>query len=272
MGVTPSIKLRPSRLKRAFLFIISFLLTLGSALALQRHADPSFWVLFLIFGLASVLTLLSMNPKFSYLLLNEEGFTVAAVLKKKFVPWKQIESFTLGPVPSFSLFWGERKRVFYNLREPSPKFSSWGNLNQKFLGAAGMLPDNYRMSAENLLALLNDWKNRNVGVETSQEAPAEAALPQAQAVNEEKTYPPYATLALIVFLALVFAAQILFAVRPWKGSFQSDILTLEMMGGMLRGSVLSGEWYRMITASFLHLDLFHLLFNCIALFFGGRLL
>jgi membrane associated rhomboid family serine protease len=42
--------------------------------------------------------------------------------------------------------------------------------------------------------------------------------------------------------------------------------------GVLGAGVAEGEWYRLITGGFLHLSIFHLAFNMVALFFLGRIL
>jgi rhomboid protease GluP len=77
---------------------------------------------------------------------------------------------------------------------------------------------------------------------------------------------PLLTFALLALLAAVFAGEIAYGVGPWTGLLAPDILTLIAMGGLYPRLVLeSGEWYRVLTAPFLHGDAVHLLLNGVAL-------
>ncbi|AKT39162.1 rhomboid family intramembrane serine protease [Chondromyces crocatus] len=95
---------------------------------------------------------------------------------------------------------------------------------------------------------------------------------------------PVVTCAMLAVLALAFAAQHLYAVGPGqpgslsvlaeaKGLLGSSVPTLITLGG-LRGelTVGAGEWHRVLTATLLHGDLFHLALNGVALFLGAALL
>ncbi|MDL2402306.1 rhomboid family intramembrane serine protease [Rhizobium mayense] len=83
---------------------------------------------------------------------------------------------------------------------------------------------------------------------------------------------PLFTYALIAVLAIVYAGELVFGVdAPDKGS--PTVQTLLVLGGTFRNSVLvAGQWWRLFTAPFLHANLLHLVFNCFALWFAGRLL
>ncbi|KEA07535.1 rhomboid family intramembrane serine protease [Agrobacterium rhizogenes] len=83
---------------------------------------------------------------------------------------------------------------------------------------------------------------------------------------------PLFTYALIAVLVSVYAGELAFGVdAPDKDS--PTIQTLLVLGGIFRNSILGdGQWWRLFTAPFLHGNLFHLLFNCIALWLAGRLL
>lgn len=83
---------------------------------------------------------------------------------------------------------------------------------------------------------------------------------------------PKLTFAMIAALALVFAAEHLFAVAPWTGSLAPDNLTLLALGAMHRAAFADGEWFRLWTAATLHADIVHLLCNIVALSLGGIVL
>jgi rhomboid protease GluP len=81
----------------------------------------------------------------------------------------------------------------------------------------------------------------------------------------------YVTYALLVVLAAVFAAECVFAIGPLKGALQPSITTLGALGGLYWPRVVeSGEWYRLLSATFLHADLMHLALNAFVLFYAGR--
>jgi rhomboid protease GluP len=81
----------------------------------------------------------------------------------------------------------------------------------------------------------------------------------------------YLTYALLVILVAAFAAECTFALGPLKGLLQPNVSTLEALGGSYWTRIVeSGEWYRLLSATFLHGDLTHLLLNGFVLFYAGR--
>jgi rhomboid protease GluP len=84
--------------------------------------------------------------------------------------------------------------------------------------------------------------------------------------------PPWLTYALLASLAAVFACEIAFGLDPPTGLGTPSVRTLVMLGGSSRYLVTNGEWYRVISAAFLHADVIHLAFNCFALLWAGPLL
>ncbi len=103
---------------------------------------------------------------------------------------------------------------------------------------------------------------------------ASAAVARSEVVAQQEHRAPIATFALLALLTVVFG------VEHWvklggqsSGLLGVDIPTLIVIGGMHRALVLEqGEWYRLLTAALLHLDLLHLLFNALALALAGVLL
>ncbi len=71
-------------------------------------------------------------------------------------------------------------------------------------------------------------------------------------------FSPNVTFALLGVNLLMYFLSILTRQR-----LQADYLLWD-------GYVASGEWYRLLTAGFLHADIFHLAFNCFALWILGR--
>lgn len=84
---------------------------------------------------------------------------------------------------------------------------------------------------------------------------------------------PILTVAIIAVLAAVFAAELVYGIGPWTKAFEPTIATLVAFGGLSRNLVLqSGEWYRLFSAPFLHLDAGHLAINAVTLFIAGHAL
>jgi rhomboid protease GluP len=84
---------------------------------------------------------------------------------------------------------------------------------------------------------------------------------------------PILTAAILTVLFAVFAAEIVYGIGPWTKMLQPTIATLVAFGGLAQSLVLqSGEWYRLFSAPFLHVDASHLAMNAVGLFLAGRAL
>src|SRR3712207_2907292 len=79
---------------------------------------------------------------------------------------------------------------------------------------------------------------------------------------------PQATQVLIAINVIVFLAQVL----GGGGGYQADEGRVYEEGVLWGPFVADGEWWRLISAGFLHADPIHLLLNMIALWFLGQLL
>ncbi|MEO0812674.1 MAG: rhomboid family intramembrane serine protease, partial [Myxococcota bacterium] len=77
---------------------------------------------------------------------------------------------------------------------------------------------------------------------------------------------PRVTHGLIALIAVVFMLQM------YLGSGGYDPVVATVLGANLSSRTLSGEWYRLITANFLHGGMLHIYLNCLALLsLGGAL-
>jgi len=75
---------------------------------------------------------------------------------------------------------------------------------------------------------------------------------------------PYVTYAILAICITAFISMYL------VGDGSNDIYTLVKYGGMHKALVFEGDFYRLITSSFLHAGLMHLIFNMYALFLLGK--
>ena len=80
---------------------------------------------------------------------------------------------------------------------------------------------------------------------------------------------PYATIALIVVNVVVFLAEMSQGIRVSGGTGGSQIIR---DGAVAGPPVADGEWYRLVTAGFIHAGLGHIAFNMIALWWLGSAL
>ncbi len=83
---------------------------------------------------------------------------------------------------------------------------------------------------------------------------------------------PWATVGLIAAFLLVFLGEFLLAVRPFSGLLAPHVETLVALGGLTWPLFQEGEYWRMLSAAFLHGDAFHIVLNSVALFMAGAVL
>jgi rhomboid protease GluP len=82
---------------------------------------------------------------------------------------------------------------------------------------------------------------------------------------------PVVTAAILAALTCIFAAELVYGVGPWTDLLEPTTVTLVAFGGLVPNLVLQfAEWYRLLSAPFLHADATHLAMNAIALFLAGR--
>lgn len=79
-----------------------------------------------------------------------------------------------------------------------------------------------------------------------------------------KPKKPIITVSLIIINVIVFILMYIL------GKDSQDAFTLIKFGAFQKDLILGGEYYRLITSAFLHIGIFHLLFNCYALYVIGR--
>jgi rhomboid protease GluP len=94
-----------------------------------------------------------------------------------------------------------------------------------------------------------------------------------RAGNGWKPGPPWLTFALLATLIAVFIAETKAGIGPQDGPFEPGITTLIAMGASYRKLIIDqGEWFRVISAPFLHASLLHIGLNGLVLLWGGSVL
>src|SRR5262245_61813985 len=88
-----------------------------------------------------------------------------------------------------------------------------------------------------------------------------------------KAGPPWLTFTLLAALVAVFACELGFGLDQPTGLVEPSLRTLTAMGGSSRPLIVAnGEWYRMVSATFLHTSLMHLAANGFVLLWAGPVL
>jgi rhomboid protease GluP len=88
-----------------------------------------------------------------------------------------------------------------------------------------------------------------------------------------KSGPPSLTFALLTALVVVFGCELALGLDRPAGLAQPSVRTMLMLGASNRPLIVAdGEWYRMISAPFLHSGLIHLALNGFVLLWEGPLL
>jgi rhomboid protease GluP len=99
---------------------------------------------------------------------------------------------------------------------------------------------------------------------------SDAEAPPLVAVELPPKTVPYVTFGLIGLLALIFLAELLFAIGSPVSGFEPNIKTLIAFGGLqYLLTVDQGQWYRIFSGPLLHANLSHILSNGIALLLAG---
>jgi rhomboid protease GluP len=145
------------------------------------------------------------------------------------------------------------------LRQQTPDTCIWQDIEWRL---SQPLPD---------LAKLNqfDWETvaqieTKVGQDTryTSQTPIDAATP--------------VTNALIAINVLVFGVELLWQLKTGHKDFNTNLwvgdnnATFNLWGGLTASLVLAGQWWRIITANFLHMGIMHLGLNMLGLFYLGK--
>jgi rhomboid protease GluP len=128
------------------------------------------------------------------------------------------------------------------------------------------IPDVFDAPFALVVRALAEWHSGlAAGVAPVRQGPA-AAAPEV-GVSEFRW--PWVTIALLAAFIVAFAIEQQFAVAPGGRALSPAVATLAALGGLNRALVEAGEWYRLLSAPFLHLNVSHLVFNGISFALAG---
>ena len=157
--------LRPTLAKKVVFFAGSALFVFVGVWMI-RDGKPLGWLPTIFFGLCSIVFLIQLHPRASLLILTSEGFEVRALFLSYNYLWKDVSDFFVKRIALNSIdgdFFVKRialNRVVFNFvddYEPQPHMRK---LDSTVPGAEAALPDTYGKKPEELLSILNAWKDR----------------------------------------------------------------------------------------------------------------
>ncbi len=147
----------PSKIKSFFLFLIS-LIFVFLALYINKTEEIFYWLCLVLFGLGAVIFLLQiLFPKSFYLKITEKGIEIKSLFKSSFMSWEIIKDFEVGKIHTR---FRNKKMIMINFEDSYSKQIFGRNLAKLISGYEGALPDNYGMKHEELVKILNKYKNK----------------------------------------------------------------------------------------------------------------
>ncbi len=152
-----SMTLKPDRLRWMFVFLISIGFV-GMALWLGPHEDPLlFWGGGGFFVLCALIATPLMFGVGSTLTLDNKGFTCRTLFRSFRREWGECSAF-------YPVSMGFRKFVGFSTGQDEAAHPNIAAANQAIIGATGMLPDTFGLTADDLSNLLNTYRGRARGL------------------------------------------------------------------------------------------------------------
>lgn len=134
------------------ILLIGFAFT-AIGILMIRAGESHGWFVAAVFGVGVSAALTGLLPGSSYLELRPEGFVVCSMYhRSRQTPWNEVDEFHVIRVTT-------RKMVVFNYRTPGHGALT-RDIARGLTGVEGGLPDNYGLKAEELAALLNEWRTR----------------------------------------------------------------------------------------------------------------
>jgi hypothetical protein len=148
-----SIILRPKKSKELRLLFMSVVFV-AAGIWMVKRGEALGWLPISFLGLCSLVFLVTVLPNASYLELHREGFTQVTMFKSATFRWQDVSEFSVGRV-------GLNKMVMLDFVPAWRNSSKLKMVAKSMSGHDGALPDTYGLSAEELVALLNEWKSKS---------------------------------------------------------------------------------------------------------------
>lgn len=208
-----------------------------------------------VFGLVALRFLANMVMGLPRLTLDGQGVVLRSMFRSRSAQWHRLGAFTL--VASSS------KPGARVLSASAPLVGPSGdprNGSRQFT-----IPDLFEAPLSNIVSELAIVR-RNI---QGPYAPSRTTRTLARPMGASDFRLPWLTTALAAIFIVVFVLEQHLAVTPGPADMVPSSTTLVALGALDRRLILSGEWYRLITAPFLHANLNHLFWNGVAFLLAG---
>ena len=129
---------------------------IGAVLLVQDGSNAKAWFCVLFFALCAVVFATNLLPGSASLTLDTDGFRVKQFYFVRTSRWKNVTNIDAGYAPP-----ARAKFVQYN----DTQWSGWrlARWETAKMGYNAMLPDTYGMAADDLAALMVQWRERALG-------------------------------------------------------------------------------------------------------------
>ena len=124
-----------------------------------RSGERFGYLISAFFGLGIPVFILAMFPNASYLKIQEDGFEFTSMYRRSFVKWADIATF--GFLTQSTRFLTVNKMVGWDYVDHFEESVNGRALSKSISGLEAGLPDTYGMKAEELMALMVEFWERN---------------------------------------------------------------------------------------------------------------
>ena len=133
------------------------------------------------------------------------------------------------------------------------------------------IPQKSTVSVASVRKANSEPESRSEKIRQQMEESQQKKIAGAQNIRlQEERIPAQTGYPIVVLILLVINTLVWIITEIAGGSTQIPILV--RFGAQVNNAVIAGEYWRLISAMFLHIGFIHLLFNCIALFIFGRVI
>lgn len=151
-GLEPA-TLVPSRKQWWVIVIGAGIFFVISLLAVGFSGDPAALIVTAFAGFWAVLGAIMLAPGANSLRLDENGFEIEHLFRRKKYRWGDVNDFAVRRVGEFN------QEVVSFEAGAEANLSLWQRINGALIGKSGCLPNTYGMAAEDLAKLMTAWKN-----------------------------------------------------------------------------------------------------------------
>ena len=158
MNSSTTLTLRPSKWPSIVLLFVCLAFLAITLYFLLNRDQPLNWLGVIFFGAGVGIALFGMLPGSAYLELTPTGFKIRSLLRSQTYRWRDVDSFRTADVLYVGRF--VRRMVVFDIASPYQQSRSLRRVSKALTGYDVALPDLYGVRADDLAALMNEWRER----------------------------------------------------------------------------------------------------------------